>query len=83
MPLKRKLVKELEGLSKKFLDSDKRKVLLVSLKGDKTEWFRWVSQMKGILKNIDKTEAVKFSGLLLLLEQSPDSQFYAAISLQK
>jgi len=76
MPSKRKLAKELEILSKKFLLPKKRKILLASLKGDKTEWFFWVSQMKGLLKNLDKSEAVKFSGLLLLLEQNPDKRFY-------
>jgi len=58
------------------LEPEKRKALLVSLKEDKTKWFLWASQMKGILKNLDRTEAVKFSGLLLLLEQNPDSRFY-------
>ena len=76
MPSKRKLAKELEKLSKKFLDSEQRKKLLISLKGDKTEWFMWVAEIKNILKNIDKTEAIKFSGLLLLLEQGPDSNFH-------
>jgi len=76
MPSKNKLAKELEKLSKKFLDKDKRKVLLDSLRNDKTEWFVWVAQMKGILKNIENNEAIKFSGLLLLLEQNPESDFH-------
>jgi hypothetical protein len=76
MPSKRKLAKELETLAKKFLRPKRRKILLTSLKGDKNKWFLWVSQMKGILKNLDRAEAVKFAGLLLLLEQNPDSQFY-------
>jgi len=75
MPSKRKLAKELEKFSKEFLEPKRRKILLASLKGDKTEWFLWVSRMKGILKNLDRTEAVKFSGLLLLLEQNPNSRF--------
>jgi|GEM_PF-1419893 len=73
---KEKLAKELEKLSKKFIDSEQRKKLLISLKGDKTEWFMWVAEIKNILKNIDKTEAIKFSGLLLLLKQGPDSSFH-------
>ena len=73
---KNKLAKKLEKLSKKFLEQDTRKELLNSLKDDKTDWFVWVSQMKGILKNIDNNEAIKFSGLLLLLKQSPDSNFH-------
>ena len=76
MPSKKKLVKELEKFSKEFLDSKKRKVLLNSLEGEKTEWFFWVSRMKGILKNIDKAEAIKFAGLLLMLEQNSDSKFH-------
>ena len=76
MPSKRKLVQELETLAKKFLLPKKRKLLFVSLKGDKTEWFFWVSQLKEILKNLNKSEAVKFSGLLIFLEQNPDSRFY-------
>lgn len=76
MPSKRKLVKELEKLSAKFLQLEERKELLVSLKKDKTKWFFWVSQMKGLLKNISQTEAVKFSGLVLLIEQNPKSRFY-------
>ncbi|MBU1292140.1 hypothetical protein KKH07_01465 [Patescibacteria group bacterium] len=76
MASKNKLAKKLEKLSKKFLEKDDRKVLLDSLKNDKTEWFTWISQMKGILKNIDNNEAIKFSGLLLLLKQSPDSDFH-------
>ncbi|MFH0906782.1 MAG: hypothetical protein ABIC36_03490 [bacterium] len=75
MSSKRKLVKELEKLSKKFIDPKQRKNLLGSLRGDKTQWFLWVSQIKGILKNIDKVEAVKFSGLLLVLEQKSNSRF--------
>lgn len=76
MPSKKKLAKQLESLAKKFLLPKRRKILLVSLKGDKTKWFLWTSPMKSILKNLDKVEAVKFSGFLLLLEQNPDSQFY-------
>ena len=76
MSAKNKLAKELEKLSKKFLEKENRKELLNSLRDDKTEWFVWVAQMKGVLKNIDNSEAVKFSGLLLLLEQNPDSDFY-------
>jgi len=71
-----KLAKELEKLSKKFLEKDKRKELLDSLKSDKTAWFTWVAEMKGVLKNIDNSEAVKFSALILLLEQKPGSDFY-------
>jgi len=73
---KKKLAKELETLAKKFLLPKKRKILLDSLKGDKTKWFFWVSELKGILKNLDKSEAVKFSALLIFLKQNPDSRFY-------
>ncbi len=73
---KKKLVKKLEKLSKKFLEIESRKELLDSLKEDKTKWFQWSSEIKIILENIDNTEAIKFAGLLLLLEQNPDSRFY-------
>jgi len=73
---KKKLAKELEALAEKFLLPKKRKILLDSLKGDKTKWFFWVSELKGILKNLDKSEAVKFSALLIFLKQNPDSRFY-------
>ncbi len=76
MPSKRKLAKELEILAKKFLLPKKRKILLDSLNGDKTKWFFWVSQMKGLLKNLSQAETVKFSGLVLLVEQNPGSRFY-------
>ena len=72
---KEKLAKELEKLSKKFINKEKRKELLNSLKKDKTEWFRWVAEMKNILKNLDRTEAVKFSAFVLALEQKPGSEF--------
>ncbi|MFH1461295.1 MAG: hypothetical protein ABIF84_02645 [Patescibacteria group bacterium] len=75
MASQEKLAKELEKLSKKFLDRDKRKELLSSLEGDKTEWFYWTSEMKNIFKHLDKSQGLKFFGLLLLLEQKPDSQF--------
>jgi hypothetical protein len=73
---KKKLVKELKKLSQKFLEPKRRKALLISLKGDKTKWFLWTSQMKGVLKNLDRAEAIKFSGLLLLLEKNPSSRLY-------
>ena len=76
MPSKKKLAKELEKLSNKFLEKDKREELLGSLNNDKTEWFRWVSEIKGIFKNISGPEAIKFSALILLLEQSPGSSFH-------
>jgi len=72
---KEKLAKELEKLSKEFIDKEKRKELLNSLKKDKTAWFMWVAEMKNILKNLDKTEAIKFSAFILALEQKPDSEF--------
>jgi len=71
----KRLAKELEKLSRQFLDHEKRKKLLNSLVGDRTEWFKWVAEMKGLLKNMDKAEAVKFSGLVLLLERKPKSKF--------
>ena len=75
MTSKKKLAKELRKLTEKFVEPKERGVLFESLKGDKTEWFQWVSQMKMILKRLDKTDALKFSGLLLLLEQNNESHF--------
>lgn len=75
MSRKQELAKNLEKVSKKFLDLDKRKELLASLRGDKTEWFQWSAEIKNIFKNLDKTEAVKFSALVLAVEQKPDSRF--------
>lgn len=72
----KKIVKELDRVSKNFLSSRERDELLKSLKSDKSEWFVWISQMKGILKNINKADAIKFSGLVMLLEQNPDNKFY-------
>ena len=72
---KTKLAKELEKLSKEFLEEEKRKALLDSLKKDKTEWFKWSAEMKNILKNLDKGEAIKFSVFGLALEQKPESGF--------
>ncbi len=76
MASKDKLAKKLEKLSNRFLKKDKRKFLLSSLKNDKTDWFVWVAEMKGVFKNIDKVESVKFSTLILLLQQDPDSDFH-------
>ncbi|MEA3464206.1 MAG: hypothetical protein U9R14_04005 [Patescibacteria group bacterium] len=73
---KKKLAKELEKLAGKFVEPKERGALFESLKGDKTEWFQWVSRMKMILKRLDKTDALKFSGLLLLLEQNSESRFH-------
>jgi len=72
---KEKLAKELEKLSKKFINEEKRKKLLNSLKNDKTKWFMWSAEMKNILKNLDKVESVKFSAFILALEQKPNSKF--------
>jgi len=72
---KEKLAKELENLSEKFIEQEKRKVLLESLENDKTEWFRWSAEIKNILKNLDKIEAVKLSALTLALEQKSESEF--------
>src|SRR3989339_980241 len=68
--------KEFESVAQKFLEPKEREELLGSIKKDKTDWFRWVSQIKGALKNLSKMEAAKFSGLILLLEQKPTSQFH-------
>ena len=68
--------KEFESVAQKFLEPKEREELLGSIKKDKTDWFRWVSQIKGILKNIDKIEAAKFSALVLFVEQKPTNQFY-------
>ena len=76
MSSKEKLVKKLEKLSQKFLEIESRKELLNSLKEDKTKWFQWSSEVKIILENINRTEAIKFAGLLLLLEQNSDSRFH-------
>jgi len=73
---KKQLVKELRKLSKEFLDIKDRKELIASLRGDRTKWFIWSSRIKGIFKNIDRTEAMKLSGILLILEQKPESEFY-------
>ncbi len=76
MPSKRNLVKKLDKLANNFLKPDKRKQLLKSLQEDKTEWFLWCSKIKGIMKNIDKLEATKLTGYLLLLEKKPKSKFH-------
>jgi hypothetical protein len=73
---KRKLAKELEKTAKKFLDEDTRKDLLKSLKGNKTDWFYWTSEIKRILKNLDKSDTIKFAGLLLLFENNLGSRFH-------
>jgi len=76
MASKRILAKKLEKTAKKFFDKNSRKKLLESLKGDKTEWFYWSSEIKKILEILDKSDAIKFSGLLLLLERGPESSFH-------
>lgn len=76
MASKKKLVKELEKLTEKFIKPEERGILFESLKKDKTEWFQWVSQMRLILKVLDKTDALRFSGLLMFLEQDSDSRFH-------
>ena len=73
---KEKLAKQFEKNSKKFINKEKRKDLLFSLKKDRTDWFVWSAEAKNILKNLDKTEAVKFSALCLALEQRPESEFH-------
>lgn len=73
---KRKLANQLEKTAKKFLDENTRKDLLKSLKGDKTDWFYWSSGIKRILKNLDKSDAIKFAGLLLLFENNLGSRFH-------
>ncbi|MFH1671777.1 MAG: hypothetical protein ABH889_03345 [Candidatus Portnoybacteria bacterium] len=76
MSSKEKTAKELEKLSKRFLAKDTRKVLLDSLENDKTEWFTWVSQIKAVLRSLSKAENAAFSGLALLMEQRPKSNFH-------
>lgn len=73
---KKKLAKEFRALAKSFLVLEKRKMLLASLRGEKSKWFAWSSQVKNILKRLDRAEAVKFSGFILLLEQNPESRTY-------
>ncbi len=75
MPSKKRLVKKLEKLANEFLKPDKRKALLESLRGDKTDWFLWCSKIKAVMKNIDTLEATKLTGYLLLLEKKPKSKF--------
>jgi len=72
---KQKLAKEFDKISNKFIEQGKRKELLNSLRSDRTDWFVWSAEIKNILKNLDKVEAVKFSALLLALEQKPESEF--------
>ncbi len=76
MASKKKIAKDLGKASKEFLNKEKRKALLDSLKKDKTKWFLWVSQIKGILKNLSRADMVGFAGLVLLLEQRPKSRFH-------
>jgi len=76
MPSPKEKAKELEKIAQRFLEPKEREELLSSLKGDKTAWFRWASQVKGVLKNINKMEATKFSALVLFLEQKPASNFH-------
>lgn len=76
MSSNKKLAKRLEELSNKFLNKENRKVLLDSLENDKTEWFTWLAEMKGIFKNINNNEAMKFSALILLLQQNSKSDFH-------
>ena len=73
---KKKLAKELGVLAGRFVEPKERGVLFDSLRGDKTEWFRWVSGMRMVLKGLDKADALKFSGLLLLLEKDAESRFH-------
>lgn len=70
------LAKELEKIVKKFLDKETREKLLASFKKDKTEWFYWTSEIKRILEKLNKADANKFAGLLLLFETDSKSQFY-------
>jgi len=76
MSSKEKIAKELEKISKEFLEKEKRDLLLDSLKNNKDLWFRWSSQVKNILKNLKKSDGIAFSGLSFLLEQNPDSSFH-------
>lgn len=73
---KSKLAKQLEKIAQKFFDENTRKELLESLKGDKTDWFYWTLETKRILKNLDKSDAIKFAGLLLLFENNSGSRFH-------
>ena len=73
---KRKLATNLEKTAKKFLDENTREELLTSLKGNKTNWFYWTSETKRILKYLNKSDATKFAGLLLLFENNSGSRFH-------
>jgi len=76
MSSRKKLINDLEKLSQQFIFPQKRTVLLASLKGERNKWHSWVAQIKGILDNLNEVEAMKFSGLALLVEQAPDIKFY-------
>lgn len=76
MASKKTLAKNLEKIAGKFLEKNARKQLLESLKGDKTAWFQWTSEIKRILENLNRADATKFAGLLLLFESNPKSKFH-------
>lgn len=76
MSSRKKLIQDLEKLSQQFISPQKRAVLLNSLKGERSKWNSWAAQIKGILTNLSEAEAMKFSGLVLLMEQAPEIKFY-------
>jgi len=76
MPSERELVKKLEAYSKQFLNSKKRKELLDSLKKDRTDWIVWKSKMEAVLGNLDSTDKLKFSALLIFIEKAPESKLF-------
>lgn len=74
MPSKKALVKELKKLSTQFITRDQRKELLDSLKKDRTKWLVWSAALKNVFKRLNKKDAVQVSGLILVLEQKPESK---------
>jgi hypothetical protein len=76
MSSRKKLISDLEKLSQQFISPQKRAALLESLKGERSKWHSWSAQINGILKNLNEVEAMKFSGLVMLMEQAPEIKFY-------
>lgn len=76
MSFKRQLVKKLETYSRRFLSLKERKKLLDSLKKEKLEWISWKSKVRAVLKNLDTTDGLKFSALLVFIEKAPKSKLF-------
>jgi len=76
MSSRKKLINDLEKFSQQFISPQKREVLLESLKGDRGKWHSWSAQITGILNNLNEVDGMKFSGLVMLMEQAPEIKFY-------